>query len=110
MLNDQDLSTYGIVQNLAWGGSVPALADKLGWDAQAVVSRVREGEGLSHADRVYRLSGQMMLEGALECDPELLGKLEDTFDAVAEAALAMLAEVLRRTVDVRIAPAPEDQT
>ncbi len=110
MLNDQDLSTYGIVQNLAWGGSVPALADKLGWDAQAVVSRVREGEGPTQALRVYRLSGQLMLEGALECDEALLAKLEDTFDGVGQAALEMLAEVLRRTVEVRIAPVPEDQT
>ncbi len=110
MLNDHDLSTYGIVQNLAWGGSVPALAERLGWDAQAVVSRVREGEGPTEPTRVYRLSGQLMFEGALECDAALLEKLGDALDSVAQAALSMLAEVLRRTVDIKLGPAPEDLT
>ncbi|MDA8345043.1 MAG: flagellar motor switch protein FliN [Thermaerobacter sp.] len=110
MLNDQDLSTYGIVQNLAWGGSVPALAEHLGWDAQAVVSRVREGEGPKEAARVYRVSGQLMMEGAIECDADLLEALGAGLDSVAIAALSMLGEVLRRTVEVRTAPPPEDTT
>ncbi len=110
MLNDQDLSTYGIIQNLAWGGSVPALAEQLGWDAQAVVSRVREGEGPQEPVRVYRLSGQLVLDGALECDQALLEALGAAFEGVAQAALAMLGEVLRRTFEAKIAPVPEDTT
>ncbi len=108
MLNDQDLSTYGIVQNLAWGGAVPVLADRLGWDAQAVVSRVREGEAPKAATRVYRLSGQLQQEGVLEFDEAVFGLLEgEGADQVAEACLKMLGEVLRREVEVRLAPVPE---
>jgi len=107
LLNDQDLSTYGIVQNLAWGGAVPVLADRLGWDAQAVVSRVREGEAPKAPTRVYRLSGQLAQEGVLEFDEAIFAVLqEEGADAVAEACLKMLGEVLRREVEVRLAPAP----
>ena len=108
MLNDQDLSTYGIVQNLAWGGAVPVLADRLGWDAQAVVSRVREGEAPKAATRVYRLSGQLQQEGVLEFDEAVFGLLEgEGADQVAEGCLKMLGEVLRREVEVRLGPVPE---
>ena len=108
MLNDQDLSTYGIVQNLAWGGAVPVLADRLGWDAQAVVSRVREGEVPKAPTRVYRLSGQISQEGVLEFDEAIFAVLqEEGADQVAEACLRMLAEVLRREVEVRLGPVPE---
>jgi len=108
LLNDQDLSTYGIVQNLAWGGAVPVLADRLGWDAQAVVSRVREGETPKAPTRGYRLSGDLRQEGVLEFDEgirEALG--EEGLEEVAKATLNMLAEVLRAQVEVRLAPAPE---
>jgi len=108
LLNDQDLSTYGIVQNLAWGGAVPVLADRLGWDAQAVVSRVREGEVPKAPTRVYRLSGQISQEGVLEFDEAIYAVLQDEgADQVAEACLKMLAEVLRREVEVRLGPVPE---
>ncbi len=108
MLNDQDLSTYGIVQNLAWGGAVPVLADRLGWDAQAVVNRVKEGEGPKAPTRVYRLSGQLTQEGVLEFDDGIYAALqEEGADQVAEACLKMLGEVLRREVEVRLGPVPE---
>ncbi len=108
MLNDQDLSTYGIVQNLAWGGAVPVLADRMGWDAQAVVNRVREGEGPKKPTRVYRLSGQLAQEGVLEFDDAIYAILQDEgADQVAEACLKMLGEVLRREVEVRLGPVPE---
>ena len=111
MLNDQDLSTYGIVQNLAWGGAVPVLADRLGWDAQAVVSRVREGESPKAPTRVYRLSGQIAHEGVLEFDEAIFAALgAEGADQVAEACLKMLAEVLRREVEVRLGPVPEGST
>ncbi len=108
MLNDQDLSTYGIVQNLAWGGAVPVLADRLGWDAQAVVNRVKEGEGPKAPTRVYRLSGQLAQEGVLEFDDAIYAVLQDEgADQVAEACLKMLGEVLQRDVEVRLGPVPD---
>jgi len=111
VLNDQDLSTYGVMQNLAWGGAVPALADSLGWDAQAVVSRVREGEGPSEPTRVYRLQGQLVQDGVVEFDRGLLEALAaEGADRVVEASLKMLAEVLRREIEVRFGPVPDDRT
>lgn len=108
MLTDEDLSTFGIVQNLAWGGAVPVIAERLGWDAQAVVSRIREGEAPRAAVRRFQLLGRFLVEGAVEVQPELQEALGEGLDEVLRAALGMLLEVLRREAEIVISPMPED--
>lgn len=109
LLTDEALSSFGIVQNLAWGGAVPAIAERLGWDAQAVVSRIREAEAPTAAVRRFSLTGQIEIEGVIEVQAELREALGDGLDEVLKAALEMLTEVLRAQSQILVTDAPDPQ-
>lgn len=107
-MSDQQLSAFGVVQSLMWGGASGALTDGMGVEARAIVSSVKEGGEPRGPWWAFRLSGAITTDGGV-IFPEGLERLVGSgMGPVITRLLGGLSEILMVPMEASVAPAASD--